>query len=181
MITKTKMLDAQERAAVMFRMAGVFITEEEKRRIEVVDFGLSALEREGALILTLVSTQRIAVKLLALFPLQTEPEHWHPAVGTDPGKEETIRVVWGSVYFYVAGASTLTEGFIPQGREDLYTLRNELKLKPGDQLTFQPGEKHWFQAGEEGVVLYSFSSTARDVLDAFTDPGIVRISKVVES
>jgi len=42
----------------------------------------------------------------------------------------------------------------------------------------EPGKKHWFQAGEEGVVMYSFSSVARDVLDGFTDPKIQRVTKI---
>ena len=54
-------------------------------------------------------------------------------------------------------------------------------MKPCDQLTLAPGEKHWFQAHEGGAVMYSFSTIARDALDQFTDPDIVRITKVVEA
>jgi D-lyxose ketol-isomerase len=128
----------------------------------------------------MVQTDRISVKLLVLFPKQTEPEHWHPPVGRDPGKEETVRMAWGTVYFYVDGPDTLKNGFIVQGKERVYTLRHELILKPGDQITFQPGKKHWFQAGSEGAVLYSFSSAARDALDGFTDPAIDRVTRIVE-
>jgi D-lyxose ketol-isomerase len=53
-------------------------------------------------------------------------------------------------------------------------------MAPGDQITFRPGEKHWFQGGPEGAVLYSFSSVVRDTLDGFTDPGVVRTTKIVE-
>ena len=53
-------------------------------------------------------------------------------------------------------------------------------MKPGDQLIFDPGTKHWFQAGPEGAVLYSFSTTVRDILDGFTNPEIVRVTKVVK-
>jgi D-lyxose ketol-isomerase len=59
-------------------------------------------------------------------------------------------------------------------------LRHEIILRPGDQITFQPGEKHWFQARDEGAVMYSFSTVARDALDQFTDPDIVRVVKVIE-
>jgi len=38
-----------------------------------------------------------------LFPRQTCPEHRHPPVGNEPGKEETFRCRWGVVYLYVAG------------------------------------------------------------------------------
>jgi D-lyxose ketol-isomerase len=164
----------------MIEQSGIRITEEEENKIEVVDFGLSHLETEGVQVLTMVQTGRISVKVLAMLPNQTEPEHWHPPVGDDPGKEETIRVVSGTVYFYVQGENTLKQGFLVKGKEKCYTLRHEIILKPGDQITFQPGEKHWFQARGEGAVMYSFSSVARDALDQFTDPNIVRIVKVVE-
>lgn len=180
MITRAEQKAAQERAAQMIAEAGIRITEEETKRIEVVDFGLSRLEIEGVQVLTMVQTDRISVKVLAMLPNQTEPEHWHPPVGDDPGKEETIRVVSGRVYFYVQGENTLKQGFLVKGKEKHYTLRHEIILKPGDQITFQPGEKHWFQARDQGAVMYSFSSVARDALDQFTDPDIVRIVKVVE-
>ena len=72
----------------------------------------------------------------------------------------------------------MKEGFVVDGKEDVYTLRHELILQPGDQLTFEPYEKHWFQAGPRGAVLYSFSTTVRDGLDGFTDPAIQRITIV---
>ena len=141
---------------------------------------MSHLDVEGAQILSLVQTDRISVKLLALFPDQTLPEHWHPPIGTDPGKEETVRVVWGTVYFYIDGPDNISRGFIPKGKEKVYTLRHELILKPGDQIICQPGEKHWFQAGKEAAVLYSFSTIARDILDGFTDPEVDRVTKITE-
>jgi len=180
MITKAEQKKARERAAQMIARAGIGISEEEKNKMDVVDFGLSHLEIEGVQVLTLVQTDRISVKVLVLFPNQTEPEHWHPPVGDDPGKEETIRVVAGTVYFYVEGENTLNQGFLVKGKEKYYTLKHEIVLKPGDQITFQPGEKHWFQARDDGSVMYSFSSVARDALDQFTDPEIVRVVKVVD-
>ena len=180
MITRVEQKKARERAAQMIAEAGIRITEEETKKIEVVDFGLSHLDIEGVQVLTLVQTERISVKVLAMLPNQTEPEHWHPPVGDDPGKEETIRVVSGTVYFYVQGENTFNQGFLVKGKEKYYTLMHEIILKPGDQITFQPGEKHWFQAHDEGAVMYSFSSVARDALDQFTDPNIARIVKVVE-
>jgi D-lyxose ketol-isomerase len=180
MITRAEQRAAQKRAAQMIRESGIRITDEEADKIEVVDFGLSHLEIEGVQVLTLVQTERISVKVLAMLPNQTEPEHWHPPVGNDPGKEETIRAVSGTIYFYVRGEDTLENGFLVKGKEKYYTLRHEIILKPGDQITFQPGEKHWFQARDEGAVMYSFSSVARDALDQFTDPDIIRIIKVID-
>ena len=36
-------------------------------------------------------------KELILMPRQTCPEHWHPPVGGEPGKEETFRCRWGEI------------------------------------------------------------------------------------
>ena len=180
MLTRKEFNEARQRAAKMIRKAGVKITETEVEKMEVADFGLGHLSEEGAQILTFFSTERVSVKVIALFPNQTEPEHWHTAVGSDPGKEETIRVVEGTVYFYIPGPDTLRLGFIPKGKEARYTVRHEVVMKPGDQITLQPGEKHWFQAGREGAVMYTFSTCARDALDPFTDPGIIRVTKIVD-
>jgi D-lyxose ketol-isomerase len=89
-ITRKEQISARQRAAELIRQAGIAISDEEAATIEVGDFGLSNLEREGGQMLTLVQTERISVKILVLFPNQTLPEHWHPPVGDDPGKEETI-------------------------------------------------------------------------------------------
>lgn len=62
------------------------------------------------------------------------------------------------------------------GKEAVYSLRHEIVLQAGEQLTFEPYEKHWFQAGPHGAVLYGFSTTVRDGLDGFTDPAIERIT-----
>ena len=180
MITRKQQIAAQKKTAEMIRQAGITISDDEVGGIEVVDFGLSNLDQEGVQVLTLVQTRRISIKVLALFPNQTEPEHWHPPVGDDPGKEETIRVIAGTVYFYVPGEDTFKKGFIVEGKDDCYTMRKEIVMKPCDQLTLAPGEKHWFQAREEGAVMYSFSTIARDALDQFSDPAIERITKVVD-
>jgi len=181
LITREQQKAAQKEAAEMIRQAGIAVTDKEADSIEVVDFGLSNLAREGVQALSLVQTERISVKVLAMLPNQTEPEHWHPPVDDDPGKEETIRVIAGTVYFYVAGEDNLKEGFIVEGKDDCYIMRKEFVMKPGDQLTLAPGEKHWFQSREGGAVMYSFSTIARDALDLFTDPNIDRLTKVVDS
>lgn len=180
MITRKQQEQARRRAAEMIRAAGIHITDIEANRTEVVDFGLSRLEHEGVQVLTLVQTERISVKVLALFPNQTEPEHWHPPVGSDPGKEETVRIISGTLYFYVPGENTFKEGFLVKGKEHCYTMRHELVMRPGDQVTLAPGVRHWFQAREEGVVMYSFSTIARDVMDRFTDKDIVRTTRVAD-
>ena len=180
MITRKQQERARQQVAEMMRRAGIFITGREAQGIEVVDFGLNRLEQEGVQVLTLVQTGRISVKALALFPNQTEPEHWHPPVGPDPGKEETIRVISGTLYLYVPGENTFREGFLVNGKEHCYTVRHEHVMRPGDQITLAPGVKHWFQARDEGVVMYSFSTVARDVMDQFTDKDVVRTTKIAE-
>jgi D-lyxose ketol-isomerase len=172
--------NAQIQAGEMFRGAGLVISEEEIAGIEVVDFGLNNFEREGASILTFVQTGRIAVKVIALFPNQILPEHWHPPVGDDPGKEETLRAIWGDTLVYLPGENTLPDGSVPDGKERYYTCRKMVSMDPPDQMTLEPGVKHWFRAGPGGAVLYSFSSVARDVLDGFTDPNVERTTIITK-
>ncbi|MEM1136255.1 MAG: D-lyxose/D-mannose family sugar isomerase [Bacteroidota bacterium] len=180
MITKAELKEACEQALKMIEAAGLYLTDEDKKKITAADFGLSQLKKEGIQILTMFEADRIAGKILVLFPYQTEPEHWHPPVGDDPGKEEVIRAISGDLYFYIPGKDTLKEGFIVEGKEAYYTMRNEVVLHPGDQLILPPGTKHWFQAGEKGAVMYSFSSKVRDILDQFSDPDIVRETIIVD-
>jgi D-lyxose ketol-isomerase len=150
-------------------------------RLEVVDFGLGELEYSGVQIVTLVSTEAIAAKLLVLFPHQTEPEHRHPPLGNYPGKHETIRCEWGQLYLYGPGEPTSNpKGHPPEHRRDTYTVWHEHILGPGDQITFPPDTPHWFQAGPEGAVVWSFSTKAVDVQDVFTDLDIRRETVIVD-
>ncbi len=178
MISQLQLAEARGAAASLLRRANLGVTEAEMEKIEVADFGLSDLQREGAQILTWVQTDRIGVKLIALQPWQALPEHWHPPVGEDPGKEETIRVVWGTLILGVDGPDTVAAARLPRGKEQYYTRRQEHVLRPGKQMQFVPGAAHWFQGGPEGTVLFSFSTVARDVLDQFTDPGVQRVTVV---
>ena len=180
MLKRTAYIEARQKAAEMIQNAGLVVKDEEIAQMDIADFGLSNLYKEGAQILTFFNTDRVSAKVIALFPNQTEPEHWHTAVGEDPGKEETVRVAWGAVRFYVPGEVNMEKGFIPKGKEQYYTVRHEIIMEAGDQITLAPGKKHWFQAGDEGVVLYTFSSAARDALDPFTDPFIVRVTEVID-
>jgi len=180
MIVKKVYSIIQQKALDLIDKAGIVLTMEERGKIVVADFGLSNIYEEGIQILTLFETERIAGKLLILLPGQTEPEHWHPSVGNDPGKQEIIRALWGDLRFYVSGEDNMNAGFIPKGKEEFYSLRHEIIMSPGDQLIFDPGIKHWFQAGHEGALLYSFSTTVRDTMDRFTDPNIERITKIIE-
>ena len=142
--------------------------------MEVIDFGLDNLPAEGLQLVTMFQTERMAGRILVLTPGQTEPEHWHPPFGNNPGKQEIIRACWGEVRFYLPGTDTMQHGFLVRGKEQWYTMRHERVLKPGDTLVLEPGTRHWFQAGGEGAVFYSFSTMVRDGADRFTDPRVVR-------
>lgn len=180
MITRRQCRSLQERAARMFDAAGIYLSPEERGRIEVADFGLGQPEAEGAQIFTFVQTDRYAAKVIALLPGQTLPEHWHPPVGSDPGKQETVRAAWGRCYVCADGPDTLSQARVVPAKGPVYTARCEQVFDAGTTRTFEPGEKHWFQAGPEGAVLYSFSSVVRDALDGFTDPAIERTTRIVE-
>lgn len=174
MLKKETVMVAKKKAAAMIRESGIKLSAEEEEGIEVLDFGLSNLDKEGAQILTFFDTPRVSVRVVALFPHQTIPEHWHPPNDNDPGKEENIRVVEGTLFLYLQGEDNMNSGGIPEGRDDYYTARHEIVLKPGSQITLQPGTKHWFQAGSKGTVFYLFSS--QDILDEFTDPKVSKKS-----
>lgn len=167
--------DVKKRTVEYFNKAGIAITNEEKDRIEIADFGLDDLYVTGLEILTYVNTKRCCAKELVLFSRQTCPEHRHPPVMDEPGKEETFRCRYGTVYLYVEGTpSENIKAVIPKGREASYTVKHEIILYPGEQYTLKPDTLHWFQAGVEGAVISEFSTTSRDESDFFTDPQIQR-------
>ena len=147
--------EARERAAAMLAEAGIVLTPLEREQIEIADFGLGRLDEVGLQIVVYVNTDRVCAKELVLFPYQHCPEHRHPPVDGEPGKEETFRVRRGVVHLHVDGAG-------------------DIVLEPGEQYTIPPNTLHSFEAGDEGAVVSEFSTTSRDALDVFTDPQIVR-------
>jgi len=147
--------EARERAAAMLARAGIVLTPAERDAIEVTDLGLGRLEETGLQLLTYVNTERVCAKELVLFPRQICPEHRHPPVGDDPGKEETFRCRTGVVHLHVEG-------------------HEEIVLRPGEQFTIPPNTLHWFQAGADGAIVSEFSTRSTDEHDVFTDPEIVR-------
>jgi D-lyxose ketol-isomerase len=177
-IKRSEVRNAQARALQFLDAAGIKLTDQERERIEVADFGLGHLDLEGLEILVYVNTDRYCAKELVIFPRQTCPEHRHPPVDGQPGKEETFRCRWGTVYLYVPGNPTPNPAATPPSRH--YTVHHQITLQPGDQYTIKPNTPHWFQAGPEGAVVSEFSSTSRDDLDIFTDPNVKRIPELVE-
>ena len=154
MISERELQDARTYAAERLAEVGIVLTDEEREAIEVADFGLSRLEESGLQLLVYVNTDRYCAKELVLRPGQTCPEHRHPPVEGEPGKEETFRVRRGVVHLHL-------------GEE-------EIVLRPGDQHTIPPDTLHWFQAGDEGAIVSEFSTRSRDETDVFTDPRVVR-------
>lgn len=179
MITRAQLEAARARAKEYLDRAGIVLTPEEAARIEVADFGLGELERTGLEIVTYVNTKRCCAKELVLFPGQTCPEHRHPPVEGEPGKEETFRCRWGTVYLYVPGEPTPNPHCTPPpAPEGAYTVFHEIVLEPGQQYTLEPNTLHWFQAGPEGAIVSEFSTTSRDESDIFSDKRIQRIPVV---
>jgi D-lyxose ketol-isomerase len=147
--------EARQRAAEMLADAGIVLTLDERARLEVADFGLGRLEEIGLQLVVYVNTERVCAKELVLFPHQLCPEHRHPPLDGEPGKEETFRCRTGGVLLWVDG-------------------KGEIELRPGDQFTIPPDTLHWFKAGFEGAIVSEFSTRSRDESDVFTDPQIVR-------
>lgn len=181
MIARSQLIDAQRRAADALERAGIVLSEHERNHIEVAEFGLGELERQGLLLVTYVNTDRYCGKELVLLPEQTCPEHRHPPVGVDPGKQETFRCRAGEVFLYVEGPPAANpRAVVPPGSERYYTVFHEVVLRPGQQYTIPPNTKHWFQGGKQGAVVTEFSSRSTDENDVFTDPRIVRQTVVVD-
>jgi D-lyxose ketol-isomerase len=139
----------------MLADAGIVLTDDERSALEVADFGLGRLDEIGLEVVVYVNTERVCAKELVLFPGQMCPEHRHPPLDGEPGKEETFRCRIGSVLLWVDG-------------------HGEMTLRPGEQFTIPPDTLHWFRAGDEGAIVSEFSTRSRDETDIFTDPQIRR-------
>lgn len=159
--------------------AGIVLTPEEAANIEVADFGLGDLAVHGLELVTYLNTERCCAKELVLFPGQTCPEHRHPPIRNEPGKEETFRCRWGKVHLFVEGEPTQNPGAVPpRGSEAGYTVWHEIVLEPGRQFTIPPNTLHWFQGGPDGAVVSEFSTRSTDEHDVFTNAAIRRATIV---
>ncbi|MBT2573192.1 D-lyxose/D-mannose family sugar isomerase [Bacillus sp. ISL-51] len=156
-----------------FQKAGIVLTDDEIEDIQIMDYGLGKLQETGLQLFIYVNTDRYCSKELVLFPGQTCPEHRHPPVNGEKGKQETFRCRWGKVYLYVEGEETEHPKVLPPEEDrEYYTVWHEIVLEPGGQYTIPPNTKHWFQAGTKGAVVTEMSSTSTDDHDIFTDPRI---------
>lgn len=181
MLTTAQLEAARARSREYLARAGVALTPEESQNIEVADFGLGELDQTGLELVVYMNTQRCCAKELILFPRQTCPQHRHPPVHGEPGKEETFRCRWGTVYLYVEGEATPNPACQPpQHRASTYTIWHEIKLEPGQQYTIMPNTWHWFQGGDSGALVSEFSTCSRDEYDVFVDQEIRRATVVGE-
>jgi len=179
MIMKDEYEMARKSTLEYFEKAGIVLNETEKLNIEVADFGLEDLYNTGLELVTYVNTRRCCAKELVLFPGQTCPEHRHPAVDGEPGKEETFRCRYGIVYLYVPGTPDSNPICKPpKTNENAYTVFHQIVLKPGEQYTLEPDTLHWFQAGPDGAVVSEFSTRSMDETDIFTDLNIRRMPEI---
>jgi len=173
--------EVRAKALELYQKAHIILTEEEKSGIEVADLGLNDLYNTGLELVTYINTDRVCAKEMVLFPHQTCPEHIHTPFGNYPGKEETFRCRYGTVYLYVAGEPCSNPKVLPPaGSREYYTVSHEVELHAGEQYTIVPNTKHWFQSGPDGAVISEFSTTSYDEYDIFTDPNIKRIPTVEE-
>lgn len=158
---RSEVLRAQKRTAEMFARVGIVLTPRERDQIEIADFGLGELERQGLELVTYINTERYCAKELVLFPRQTCPEHKHPPVGSDPGKMETFRCRWGKVWLYVEGEPTANiQARVPEGSETYYTVFHEIELNPGEQYTIPPIRCTGFRRGMRGPSSRNFPARA---------------------
>jgi D-lyxose ketol-isomerase len=179
MITKEEYLKVRDRASNMLKNAEIVLTPAEIDHLEVADFSLGRLEEIGLEINTYVNTDRVCAKEIIMFPWQICPEHMHPSVGSQPGKEETFRCRWGEVRLYVPGEANMPFlGRLPSDRAQNFTVKHQIVLHPGEQYTLYPETPHWFQAGPEGAIVSEFSTHSTDEVDIFTDPAIKRAPEV---
>ncbi len=174
MLSKELYEKFRKRAISYLKKAGIVITREEANNIEVAEYGLEIPEKIGLQLVVYLNTNRCCAKELILFPYQTCPEHRHPPVKNEPGKEETFRCRWGKVYLYVPGEKTPnSKARLPEERKKYFTVWHEIELNPGQQYTLPPNTLHWFQAGPKGAIVSEFSTKSRDEYDVYTDPDII--------
>ena len=175
---RSEYLSQVQKTLGYYEKAHIILTEEEKNRIEVADFGLGRVNEIGLQLLTYINTARVCAKEMVLLPGQACPEHRHIPTDGREGKEETFRCRYGKVYLYVEGGNQ-TDVSVKLPNTAL-TAFKEIVLLPGEQYTIMPNTKHWFIAGDEGAVISEFSTHSTDETDIFTDESITREPQIEE-
>lgn len=157
-------------AISLVRKSGFALTAAELAKLEVNDFGLGNFAAEGMVFFDILRSPRVRITMIVLLPHQTLPEHMHPSYGDEPGKEETLRCLWGETKVVLPGEPTPGLS-VPTGKEHLYTVRHAVTVPPAEQYTIAPRTFHWFQAGPEGSVNLTFQNRVDETRNVFTDDG----------
>jgi D-lyxose ketol-isomerase len=170
----------REKVLKMLQQAGIVITKEEKKNIEIADLGLNDIKNCGLQVVVYENNDRYCAKELIQFPRQLCLEHRHPRIDdSNIGKQETFRCRWGELYLYVDGEPTPgPKARVPEKYLGYLTVWKEIVLRPGDQYTLPADTKHWFQAGDEGCIVSEFSSASIDEEDIFSDPRVRRVPQI---
>lgn len=179
MITKQELRPRRSEALRLFRKAKIHLSGKERRSIEVADFGRHAFADTSLGVLVCVNTDRRCAKDLALWSGQMRPQHRHPPVGTDPGKEEIVCCRRDRVHRFIEGTRTRRPGArSPRAPRRACTVGREIVLEAGDPFTVRPGMRHGLQAGPRGAVVSAFSTRSTDENDLLDDLRILRITPV---
>ena len=174
MISKKKYEEVKTKVLDLYDKAHIALTTQERSEIEISDMGLNKIDLFGLQLVIYVNTPRVCAKEMALLSHQTCPEHKHPYINaTNPGKEETFRCRYGTVYLFVEGEPTKDiQAIVP--KEGVFTVFHQIVLTPGEQYTITPNTLHWFKAGPDGAVVSEFSTHSNDATDIFTDKQVLR-------
>ena len=161
----------REAAIELLIKSGFPITDLEQKALEVNDFGLGNIRKEGFQFIDILRSDRLRITVHVFLPNQTLPQHKHPSYGDEIGKEETLRVIWGQVNVFIEGDNVDKSIQIPEGKQPYYTALKQVTLNRGAQFTVMPGMDHWFQGGPEGAVALAFQNRVDENKNIFYDPG----------
>ena len=167
---KKQLKEVTEKAKALIKRSGLFITEQEWRQFAINDFGLGNIFCEGFQFIDILRSERLRITVIVFLPNQTIPQHVHPSYRNEPGKEETLRVLYGRTQVFVEGPQNSDDTSIPANKEAYYTVNHKIVLDAGQQYTVPPGIKHWFQAGPEGSVNLVFQNRVDETQNIFDDP-----------
>jgi len=162
--------EAKRQAEDLIWKSGFPLTDEERLDLQVCDFGLGHFFEEGVAFIDILRSPRLRITILVLLPGQTLPQHLHPAYDQEPGKEETLRVLYGSTKVYVKGGPSNAEIKVPPGKVPNYSARKEVALTIGRHFTIPPAKEHWFQGGLQGSVNICFQNRVDESHNVFSDP-----------
>ena len=175
---KTNLAEIKKSVIKVYENSKIVFTKKDIEDMDICDLGLGDFYRIGISIIIYINTKKVCAKEMALTPDQICPQHRHPDIAGETGKEETFRCRWGEVYLYIPGPETKNRmGKIPKKYKNRFSVFHEILLKPGDQYTLKPNTWHWFQAGPKGAVLSEFSTHSYDAGDIFYDKKIKRTAK----